>query len=79
MNEADGVFLHRRGCKHLLHMLEQNGNLPVMLGQLPGKLLVGRQNRRILTKVRMIVTFTSAARAVFSTLESIATTRLLRR
>jgi hypothetical protein len=40
-DEADGILFCRAGRKHLLNVLKQDGNLPVMLGHLAGKLFVG--------------------------------------
>jgi hypothetical protein len=41
MNVADGIILRRRRRRHLLDMIEQDGDLPVMLRYLTRRLLVG--------------------------------------
>jgi hypothetical protein len=58
MNVADGILLRRRWRKHLPDMIEQDGDLPVMLRHLTRQLLVGGCISRSFTNVRMMATFT---------------------
>ena len=44
MNETNRLFLHWRGGKHLLNMIKLDGNLPIMLCNLPGQVFIGCKN-----------------------------------